>query len=236
MVDGGSTDGTLDILAKYKGEFSSFISESDKGMYDAINKGFANSSGEIMGWLNSDDVLHPNSLFSIGEAFETFQSVEWLTGIPTNLDRQGRAFESGHRSRWDHQTLLSRKSGTPQQESTYWRRRLWEKSGANLNCSYRFAADFELWCRFFEHTDLVSMRAYIGAFRRHGENLSVTQKEIYEEELVSIAQHFSTKLKQLPSKHKSRFFLRDPKIRAIFYNLDELRFKMREIPLNKSIY
>src|ERR1017187_10197237 len=60
IVDGGSTDGTTEIIRKYEKEIAGWVSESDKGMYDALNKGFARSTGEIMGWLNANDRLHLN--------------------------------------------------------------------------------------------------------------------------------------------------------------------------------
>lgn len=235
VVDGGSTDRTLEILASYKSGIHKLISEDDDSLYDALNKGFAASDGEIMGWLNSDDVLHPNSLFTVGEVFREFPDVKWITGIPTNLDALGRSFESFHRSRWSRDTLLKSDAGSLQQESTFWRRSIWRDAGDALNTDYRLAADFELWCRYFQLTDLVSVRAYLGGFRRHSKNLSVVNKQDYFDECTSIIRTYEQKEgTRLMPRILARF--RKPKVRAIFYNLEERRFKLREIALNDSIY
>src|SRR6266849_8736336 len=78
IIDGGSTDGSIDIIRKYESQISGWLSEPDKGMYDALNKGFARTTGEIMGWINSGDLLHTNGLFVVGNVFSCFADVEWL--------------------------------------------------------------------------------------------------------------------------------------------------------------
>src|SRR5438105_12859515 len=76
VVDGGSTDGTVDVVRRYAGRLAFWISERDGGMYDAINKGFARTSGDIMTWLNSDDRYTPWAFAVVSEIFETFPEVE----------------------------------------------------------------------------------------------------------------------------------------------------------------
>src|SRR6202165_4011654 len=66
IVDGGSTDGTLDIIRKYERQLSGWTSERDSGMYDALNRGFARSTGEIMGWISATDMMHTRSFFVVG--------------------------------------------------------------------------------------------------------------------------------------------------------------------------
>jgi len=83
IVDGGSTDGSIDIIRKYESQLRLWMSESDRGMYDAINKGFARSTGELMGWISATDLLHPGSLSVVGGVFRRFPKVEWITGRPT---------------------------------------------------------------------------------------------------------------------------------------------------------
>src|SRR6185436_13398869 len=65
IIDGGSTDNSIEIIKKYEKQLAFWCSEKDKGMYDAIQKGFSKSAGEIMGWLNSDDRYHPKSFFVV---------------------------------------------------------------------------------------------------------------------------------------------------------------------------
>jgi glycosyltransferase involved in cell wall biosynthesis len=78
VVDGGSSDGTVDIIRKYEKHISWWISHRDNGVYDALNNGFAHSTGDIMGWLNASDLLHTNGLFVVGSVFACLPAVEWL--------------------------------------------------------------------------------------------------------------------------------------------------------------
>jgi len=70
IIDGGSTDGSVDVIRKYERYLSGWTSEPDNGMYDALNRGFARSSGEIMGWISATDLLHTRSLFVVGSVFK----------------------------------------------------------------------------------------------------------------------------------------------------------------------
>ena len=90
IIDGGSNDNSLEIIKKYERHLTYWISEKDNGMYHAIQKGFEKSTGEIMAWLNSDDMYHSNSLFIVAEIFDSFPQVEWLLGASTTFDEKGR--------------------------------------------------------------------------------------------------------------------------------------------------
>ena len=89
VVDGGSSDGTVDIIRKYENHISWWISRPDKGVYDALNTGFSRSTGTIMGWLNASDVLHTSGLLVVGSVSAFLPSVDWLTGRPTRLNPNG---------------------------------------------------------------------------------------------------------------------------------------------------
>ncbi len=167
IVDGGSTDGTVDIIKKYSPFLAYWVSEKDAGIYHALQKGFEKSTGEIMGWLNSDDILHRKSLFSVADIFGKFREVDWLQGYPTVIDELGRiVFHRPHRfSKYSFYLKEYHDGIFIQQESTYWRRSLWKKTGAFISTSYKYAGDFELWMRFFLNSQLVCTNALIGAFR-----------------------------------------------------------------------
>ncbi len=107
IVDGASTDGTVEVIRKYEGHIAGWISEPDNGMYDAINKGFAQTSGEIMGWLNSSDQLHTGGLFVVGSVFETFPELEWITGRPTGFSPEGLTIKVGNIPRWSRYRFLA---------------------------------------------------------------------------------------------------------------------------------
>jgi glycosyltransferase involved in cell wall biosynthesis len=171
IVDGGSTDGTLDIIRRHEKRLAGWVSEPDRGMYHALNKGFARSSGEVMGWLSASDLLHQGALLVVGGVFRDLPDVDWITGLPTALTEEGMAVEIGPFPRWTRPRYLLGANRYIQQESTFWRRRLWEKAGGRLDDSRAMASDFELWLRFFRHAPLYPVRALLGAYRHHRDSL-----------------------------------------------------------------
>jgi glycosyltransferase involved in cell wall biosynthesis len=194
VVDGGSTDGSVEIIRKYESQLHSRISEPDRGMYDAINKGFARSSGELMGWISATDMLHAGSLFVVGSIFRTFPQAEWITGRPTGFSDDGMGAEILELRRWSRWAFLAGANRYIQQESTFWRRSLWERAGSRVDDSRRNASDFELWVRFFRFAKLYSVDALIGGFRSHPDSLGLQNlaechrihEEILQNELASM--------------------------------------------------
>lgn len=180
VVDGGSRDESLNVLKTYSTRITRWVSEADKGHADALMKGFRWTSGDIMGWINSDDMLAPGSLSIVGELFESFPEMKWLMGLPTVWDNSGRPVQTvvRRRNRLDH---LRGRFGI-QQESCFWRRELWERAGAKLDASYGLMIDSELWSRFFEHADLWHLDAVLGGYRWHGENRAVQEHDRASEE------------------------------------------------------
>ncbi|RZK56845.1 MAG: glycosyltransferase [Pedobacter sp.] len=195
IIDGGSSDGTLEIIETYINNISTFISEKDDGMYHAIQKGFDQSTGDFMGWINSDDILLPFSLFTIAEAFEIDENINWITGISSTIDKQDRIIDSRRFRKWSKMNYLLNDYDVIQQESTFWSRKLWQNVGSKLNLNYKYAAEFELWTRFFRHEQLYSITAPLGCFRlRPDEQISSKYKYEYHEEvnnaLASMKQYF----------------------------------------------
>jgi glycosyltransferase involved in cell wall biosynthesis len=170
IIDGGSTDNSVEIIRKYEKHLAYWVSESDKGMYDAIQKGFERSTGEIMCWINSDDRYHPKSFFVLAEIFSRFPEVEWIQGSPSAIDEQGRIVSAFGPRKWSRYNFLLGDYKYIQQESTFWRRGLWQKAGSRIETSLKLAGDFELWLRFFDHARLYSVRTVLGAFRLRSSN------------------------------------------------------------------
>jgi len=185
VIDGGSTDGSIDIIRKYESKLAFWISEPDKGMYYAIQKGFEKSTGEIMGWINSDDKLIEKSLFILAEIFAGNTQINWIQGYPTVIDELSRiVLQRPHR--YKREQFLSKAfldGNFIQQESTYWRRSLWELAGAKVSTEYKYAGDFELWTRFFNFDKLYITNAIIGSFRvrKSGQISKVFYKEYLAE-------------------------------------------------------
>src|SRR6201998_1970179 len=142
IVDGGSTDGSIEIIRKYEDRISGWISEPDRGMYDALNKGFGRSSGEIMGWISATDVLQSRRFLVVGAVFKAFPEVEWITGIPPVVDELGMTVEVPPLPHWTRTRFLLGANRHIQQESTYWRRGLWERAGGRTEDALRNGGDF----------------------------------------------------------------------------------------------
>jgi glycosyltransferase involved in cell wall biosynthesis len=227
IIDGGSTDNTIEIIKRYQSQLSFWISEKDSGLYEALNKGFEKTTGEILGWLNSDDILHRKSLFTIADIFSALPEVQWLQGYPSLIDNDGRiVFHQPPRYNKYDFFLKEYHDGTfIQQESTYWRRELWEEAGSHISMKYKYAGDFELWMRFFSIQKLYTTRAMIGAFRYRGEEqMSNKYYSSYMNECDLIVDEFSKLLTpdELSEKKKLKFlkFMKQkyPLLARVYFN------------------
>ncbi len=197
ILDGKSTDGTVAIIQKYENQLAYWHSQKDKGMYDAIQQGFDRGTGEIMGWLNADDCLLPKSLFVIAKAFTEVPEVNWIQGAPLIANKVGQLISSTttQGNKYFFYSRQGQINAFIQQESTYWRRSLWESAGGKLATEFRYAADFELWMRFFEHSPLHCLRAPLASFRfRRDEQLSALHVSQYHAEMKQIIDHLHPSL------------------------------------------
>jgi hypothetical protein len=187
VVDDGSTDGTAEIIRKHEREVSCWFRQANQGLYAALNAGFARSTGEIMGWLNASDLLQVNGLFTVGSVFAGLREVEWITGRPTKISATGITVDVLPVPRWSRGRFLAGANKYIQQESTFWRRSLWERAGGRLSTEFRAEGDFELWVRFFRHARLHSVNALIGGYRLHDGALSSSNMERYNRNCDEIA-------------------------------------------------
>lgn len=170
IIDGGSTDGSVEIIRKYEQKLAYWVSEKDKGQYDAVQKGFARSTGEIMTYINSDDLLSTKSLFTVADLFTEFDEINWLSGTPNTIDEKSRNVEIGEYPRWNRYRYLKGDYRFIQQEGVFWRRSLWEKAGGYISTEYKLASDLELWARFFEHATYYAVPGILGSFRLRSSN------------------------------------------------------------------
>lgn len=166
IIDGGSTDGSVEIIQKYEEQLHFWCSEPDEGQYDAINKGFAHSNGEIMAWLNSDDMYFPWTLRTVASIMSELPEVEWLTTLhPFTWDWHGFCLELDQVPGYSKESFLDN-VGYIQQESTFWQRSLWNKAGKHISTKFKLAGDFDLWTSFYTFTELVGVTSPLGGFRK----------------------------------------------------------------------
>ncbi len=182
IVDGGSTDGSLEILNEYRTDITHFISEPDEGHYSAVNKGFALATGEVLCWLNSDDLYVPGALSLVSEIFDKFPDIEWLSGIPVSWDGAGRlvsvlevmpVYGQKYLRCGEHDALLL---PNVMQETCFWRRSLWEKAGP-IRTELDLAGDYALWTQMARYADLVTVDTVLGGQRKHLAQRSHIYKE-----------------------------------------------------------
>ena len=167
IMDGGSTDGSPAIIERYRKYLSYSRSRPDAGQYSAIEEGFARSSGEIMGWLNADDLFHPGAFTTVSGIFGESPEVEWLTGRPNSFDEQGRQKVALSFLPMTSRAKYLADQELIQQEGSFWRRGLWERSGGYIAKELRLAADLELWARFLRSAQLYCVDRLIAGFRDH---------------------------------------------------------------------
>ncbi len=237
IIDGGSTDGSVEIIKKYENQIAYWESKPDKGMYDAIQKGFDRSNGEIMAWINSDDMYHPKALFTVADIFNSFPSVHWLEGHTTLYDEYGKTVNAYGSRGFNKFDFYNHDYKFIQQESTFWRRSLWIKSGESLNCSLKYAGDFALWLNFFSYEKLYITNALIGGFRvRSGNQLSRDHYKEYINEVENeiAAVRLSKKEKSILNNYKRLMtFIRFIQFLKIF-RTDRILVKYRNKYLSRE--
>lgn len=170
VMDGGSTDGTLQLLENYSGRLTWF-SEPDKGQSDALNKGIAHAQGEIIGWLNSDDLYLPGTLQKVADYFTNHPDCDWLYGRCRIVDDENR--EIRKMITW-YKNLVSRKFHLPlllienfiSQPAVFFRQSAFEKTGP-LALDLPLAMDYDLWLRMAMLGPPGVVHDYLASFRVH---------------------------------------------------------------------
>jgi glycosyltransferase involved in cell wall biosynthesis len=189
-MDGGSTDGSLEIIRKYERWIAYWKSEPDGGQYAAIQKGFERSSGEIMAWLNSDDLYFPWTLHTVIQILFAFPNLRWIsTSSLSILGSKSGLFDISKVDPYNRRDFFSqdfiRRPLVIQQEATFWRRELWNQAGAHLANDLNFAGDFELWTRFWKYEDLAMTPTPLAMFRFHDQQ-KTSDINGYIEEVLAV--------------------------------------------------
>jgi glycosyltransferase involved in cell wall biosynthesis len=167
IMDGGSTDGTMEVIKKYSEHLAYWVSEPDGGQTDALIKGFDRASGEILCWLNSDDLFESLTLQEVGETFTRHPDWQVVYGDELAIDTDGHPFALKKEIPYYRFIWMYDFNYIPQ-ASTFWRRSIYEEVGG-LDPKMNLAMDADLWARFAERTTLHHVPRVWSRFRYHPE-------------------------------------------------------------------
>ena len=185
VMDGGSTDGSAEVIARYADKLAWWVSEKDKGQTDAINKGFARAKGEIFAWLNSDDTYEPGAIRAAVDFLMANPEVGMVYGDCNFIDEKGCKYAKFNAAQTDYEKLRRGYVHIPQQAS-FWRADLWHKV-APLDDNFFFAMDYDLWTRFAKISKLRYLPGETWAnFRLHREAKSIAADKYCWDEMMRV--------------------------------------------------
>lgn len=189
VQDGASTDGTTEILSRYQKHLAHVASHPDRGQAHALNLGFARSSGDIMAYLNADDILLPGTLHYVAAFFQQHPEIDVVYGHRVVMDEQGREI-----GRWvlpPHDTQVLYWTDYIPQETLFWRRQIWERVGG-FDETLQFALDWDLILRFAQvGARVVRLPRFLGAFRVHTSQKTSSQWEtLGRQEVVQLQRRY----------------------------------------------
>jgi glycosyltransferase involved in cell wall biosynthesis len=196
IVDGASMDSSVAILQEYSRrpgwQHLTWISEPDRGQSDAVNKGFRMATGEVIGWLNSDDLYEADSLVTVAKVFEENPRVDFVYGDYLIIDETGKTLISKREIDFDWEIMLCGLNYIAQ-PNVFFRRRVFEELGY-LNDSLHFAMDYEFWLRAASHGFLFQhIPSALAACRWHLSAKTVSRNPRIDEELLSVREMYWNK-------------------------------------------
>ncbi len=186
IMDGGSDDNTVDVIRKYEDRVACWESVKDKGQTDAINKGFARAHGQILAWLNSDDLLYPHAVSQAVEYLTAHPEVGLVYGNCDFIDADGKKIGRFNAAQTDLHKLEQGYVHIPQQ-SSFWRADLWKQVGP-LDDSIYFAMDYDLWVRLARVSEIVYLADSepMAAFRLHASAKSIADDDRCWPDMIKI--------------------------------------------------
>ncbi len=172
VIDGGSTDGSREIIQRYADRLAGWVSEPDAGQTDAINKGFARSTGDVLAWLNSDDTYEPGAVRQAVELLAQNPQVSMVYGDCNYIDEHGRVIGRFPAAQTDYRRLRQGYVHIPQQAS-FFRADLVRQVG-KLDPSFYFAMDYDLWVRLAKIAEPLYTQRLWANFRLHSGGKTIT--------------------------------------------------------------
>ena len=212
IIDGGSTDESVEIIKKYSPWLTYWVSEPDRGQTHAVNKGFERSSGEILAWLNSDDTYEKNALQKIAALFSEKPTVDVVYGNVKIINEGGEKITELRSVPFDYQAFLHETVHIASQSAVFWRRKLFFDVGM-LGEEYGFAMDRELLVKFArKKAKFQFIHEILGTYRCHSSSKTFGTADQSKQELLKIEE--ISQVRQSPTY----------KLRRLFYRMRQFAF------------
>ncbi len=189
IIDCGSNDGSTGINKKYETSLYYWRSKKDAGNEDAINKGFFLADGDVMAWINADDISLPEAFATIASALTKYDDIHWVKGITSDISQDFSVSTAGpchlYSREWIRQGVYGSDDYFIQQDSVFWRGWLWKKTGG-IQAGIKLAGDYFQWLNFAKLVPLFSIPSMVSCFRQVDGQLS-QDSGAYQAEVQSIS-------------------------------------------------
>jgi glycosyltransferase involved in cell wall biosynthesis len=180
VIDGGSTDNSVDVIRAYESRITGWVSEHDKGYADALAKGFNRSTADFQCWINCGDLLFPGALDNARNLLQE-TAADMIFGDDLYIDEQGRVVQVSNGRVANLADMMLYGGWTPLQDACFWRRDFYEKVGGS-DTEQKYAADYDLFLRMSLHGECRYVPIIFSAFRRHGKQKSLSGARAYKRE------------------------------------------------------
>jgi glycosyltransferase involved in cell wall biosynthesis len=223
VMDGGSTDGTVEVIKRYSSQLTYWVSAQDGGQADAIRRGFELSEGEIMGYVNSDDLLLSGSLEHVALQFQQHPEANFLAGGFSDIN------EHGHVT-WCHWPVtptferLMLAGFYVGQPACYWTRKAYKRAGG-IDTNFRFAMDHDLFLRILQNDRAIATNRLLACFRSHPQSKSALLQHVLQEEQARIYLRLNREI--LLRQRGRRFYFTWPLLTRLHSGLQQLRLLCR---------
>lgn len=226
VIDGGSTDGSVEIIKKYEDRLAYWVSEPDGGQSQALNKGFERATGEVIGWLNSDDLYHSGTLLHVGEWFAEHPQHNVFYGGLSLIDSQDCVHDAVWAGTNDPRYTFWVGLDVHQQ-SLFWRRELMDQIGM-IDETMRFSMDLDFIVRLLLHGRAGRTRRYLGMFRLHEDAKTATMVEQswYENRIIRDRYCHQLPLPKM-SAALSKLWLRTQRVGKVLFDAPPLYFAFK---------
>jgi glycosyltransferase involved in cell wall biosynthesis len=184
IVDGGSTDGTVDVIKRYENRLAAWVSEKDQGQTDAINRGFARARGDVLAWINSDDTYEPGAVAAVVKYLQQHPHVGMVYGDCNYIDEADHVIGKFNAAQTNYLWLRQGYTHIPQQ-TMFFRAKLWQQIGP-LDPSFYFAMDYDLWTRIAARAEIKYLPRTWANFRIHTSGKTVLADERCWPEMIRV--------------------------------------------------